>query len=74
MHHRAARLREDDAGLMAEVVNLRRARKAKGRAEKDRAAGANRAKFGTPKPERDLAKAQEEKAQRDLEAQKLEDK
>ena len=33
---------------MADVINLRRARKAKGRAEKDRAANANRAKFGTP--------------------------
>ena len=46
---------------MAEIVNLRRARKAKGRAEKDHAADANRAKFGTAKSERDLAKARAEK-------------
>jgi hypothetical protein len=58
----------------AEIVNLRRARKAKGRAEKGRAAEANRAKFGTAKPERDLARARGEKASRDLESSKLEDK
>ena len=51
---------------MAEIVNLRRARKAKGRAEKDRAAETNRAKFGTAKAERDLVKARETKAARDL--------
>src|SRR6202012_726552 len=61
-HHRAAGLREDDGELVAEIVNLRRARKAKGRAEKDRAADANRAKFGTAKSERDLAKARTDKA------------
>jgi hypothetical protein len=46
---------------MAEIVNLRRARKAKGRAEKDRAADANRAKHGVAKSTRDLAKARAEK-------------
>ena len=56
---------------MAEVINLRRARKAKGRAEKDRAADANRAKFGTAKSERDLAKARADKAAHDLDAQRL---
>ena len=59
---------------MAEIVNLRRTRKTKGRAEKDRAAEANRAKFGTAKSERDLAKARSDKASRDLESSKLEDK
>ncbi|MEI9933043.1 MAG: DUF4169 family protein [Rhizomicrobium sp.] len=59
---------------MAEIVNLRRARKAKGRAEKDRAADASRAKFGTAKSERDLAKARALKTARDLESSKLEDK
>jgi len=59
---------------MAEIVNLRRARKAKGRADKDRAADTNRAKFGTAKSERDLAKARAEKATHDLESSKLEDK
>lgn len=59
---------------MAEIVNLRRARKAKDRADKNRAAEANRAKFGTAKSERDLVKARSEKATHDLESSKLEDK
>ncbi|HTT96460.1 MAG TPA: DUF4169 family protein [Rhizomicrobium sp.] len=56
---------------MAEIVNLRRARKAKGRAEKDRAADANRAKFGTPKSLRAQNLAEAEKAARDVEGHKL---
>lgn len=56
---------------MAEIVNLRRARKAKGRAEKDRAADANRAKFGTPKSLRKRNLADVEKAARDIEGHKL---
>lgn len=56
---------------MAEVVNLRRARKAKGRAEKEREAEANRAKHGTPKAARDLTDARAQKAARDLDAQRL---
>jgi hypothetical protein len=58
---------------MAEIVNLRRARKAKGRAEKNRAAEANRAKFGTAKSERNLAKARAEKAARDTDSHRLDD-
>jgi hypothetical protein len=58
---------------MAEIVNLRRARKAKSRAEKDRAADANRAKFGTAKSERNLAKARAEKAARDTDSHRLDD-
>lgn len=56
---------------MAEIVNLRRARKAKARAEKDKDAEANRALHGTPKRERDLTKLRAEKATRDLDARKL---
>jgi len=56
---------------MAEIVNLRRARKAKVRAEKDRAADAKRVKHGVAKPARDLAKARADKAARDLEANRL---
>ena len=59
---------------MAEIVNLRRARKAKTRADKDRAADANRVKHGVAKPVRDLAKARTDKAAHDLELSKLEDK
>jgi len=59
---------------MAEIVNLRRARKAKSRAEKEREAEVNRAKHGVAKPVRELAKAREERAARDLDAQKLDKK
>jgi len=41
----------------AELINLRRARKAKAKSEKDKAADANRVTHGTPKQLRDLAKA-----------------
>jgi len=58
---------------MAEIVNLRRARKAKGRAGKEREAEANRAKHGTPKAARDLTQARAEKTARDLDAQKLDE-
>ncbi|HWA90556.1 MAG TPA: DUF4169 family protein [Rhizomicrobium sp.] len=55
----------------AELINLRRARKGKARAEKAREAEANRARHGTPKAARDLGKARAEKAARDLDAQRL---
>ncbi len=42
---------------MAEIVNLRRVKKAKARAEKEAGASANRAKHGVAKSERDLAEA-----------------
>ena len=51
---------------MAEIVNLRTARKAKER-EKSRATGdENAAKFGRTKAEKDLEKARADKARRDL--------
>jgi hypothetical protein len=56
---------------MAEIVNLRRVKKAKARAEKSAAADANRIKHGTSKSARDLAKAREDKAAHDLDAQRL---
>jgi len=59
---------------MAKIVNLRRARKAKTRADKDRTAEANRAKFGTAKSECELAKSRSEKVAHDLESSKLDDK
>jgi hypothetical protein len=55
---------------MAEIVNLRRARKQKARTEKDKSAEANRVTHGTPKDLRDLAKARSEKSARDLDAHK----
>jgi len=55
---------------MAEIVNLRQARKAKARGEKAKAADANRTLHGTPKHLRKLAKARSEKSDRDLDAHK----
>ncbi len=57
---------------MGDLVNLRRARKAKARAAAENAASASRAVFGTPKAARDLTKARSEKAKRDLEGGRLE--
>ena len=48
---------------MAEIVNLRQARKRRGRAEKSAEADANRARHGRPKAERGLDAAR--KAQDD---------
>lgn len=51
---------------MAEIINLRAARKAKDR-EQARAKGdENAVKFGRTKAEKDLEKTQAEKAKRDL--------
>lgn len=58
---------------MAEIVNLKRVRKAKARTQKERDAEANRAKHGVAKPVRDLAKARDEKAKRDIDAKKLDE-
>lgn len=58
---------------MAEIVNLRRVRKAKARDEKSREADANRVKHGIAKPVRELAKARAEKQARDVDAHKLEE-
>ena len=56
---------------MAEVVNLRQARKAKSRSEQDIQAAKNRAKFGRPKAERTLAEAKERLNRRRLEEHRL---
>jgi hypothetical protein len=58
---------------MAEIVNLKRVKKAKARAAKDEQSAANRARFGTPKQLRELTKARSEKAAHDLEAGRLDD-
>jgi hypothetical protein len=58
---------------MAELINLRRARKAKAKAEKAKTAEANRVAHGTPKAVRDLAKAKTELAARRLENRRLDD-
>jgi hypothetical protein len=57
---------------LAEIVNLKRARKAKGRAEKEKTAEANRIAHGTPKALRKLSKAHENKAEQRLAGHRLE--
>lgn len=59
---------------MSEIVNLRRARKAKARGEAAAEADANRAKHGITKSVRDLTKARAAKAERDLSVRKLDAK
>ena len=56
---------------MAEIVNLRRARKAKARSDKAAEADANRVKHGVAKDVRDLAKARADKDKRAADAHKL---
>ena len=58
---------------MAELINLRRARKAKARSEKDKTAQANRVAHGTPKALRKLSEAQKDKAEQRLSGHKLKD-
>jgi uncharacterized protein YicC (UPF0701 family) len=57
---------------MAEIVNLRGVRKAKTKAEKEKAADANRVLHGTPKAVKKLAEARTEKARQTLAGHKLE--
>ena len=58
---------------MAEILNLRRARKTRAKAEKEKAAKANRVKHGMPKALRDLGKARSELSARRLENSRLDD-
>jgi hypothetical protein len=53
---------------MAEIVNLRKARKVKARADKEAQAAENRIKFGRPKAERRLSDAERRLGERKLEA------
>jgi len=57
---------------MAELINLRAARKAKDRAAARAKADENAAKFGRTKVEKDLEKARADKARRDLDGAKRE--
>jgi hypothetical protein len=56
---------------MTNIVNLRRARKAKARAAKEEQACQNRAQYGTPTAERKLTKARSEKSAHDLASHRL---
>jgi len=57
--------------MMVNVVNLRRARKAKARTEAEVVAAENRARFGTPKAARALTKARSEKAAKALDSHRI---
>ena len=56
---------------MAEIVNLRRAKKEKARADKEREAASNRVRFGTAKSEQKVTLARSEKERAALESKKL---
>jgi hypothetical protein len=57
---------------MTEIINLRRVRKTKAKAEKAKAADANRVAHGTPKAVKKLAEAQAKKAELALTGHRLE--
>jgi Domain of unknown function (DUF4169) len=58
--------------MTADIINLRRARKAKARAEKERQAEENRRKFGQPKHERKRAQAEKSLGAKRLEGMRRE--
>ena len=55
---------------MAEIVNLRRARKQKARAAAETEAASNRVTYGRTKAERNQSKAEREAADRNLDGHK----
>ena len=57
---------------MAEIINLRRARKDKQRRERDSEAEANRLRFGRTKAQKKLDQQSAERARRSIEAKRLE--
>jgi hypothetical protein len=59
--------------MPGEIVNLRRARKAKSRKDKAAQADANRVKHGVAKSSRALAKARREKDEHVADAHKLDE-
>ena len=58
---------------MAEIINLRKARKKKARAEKEAVAAENRAKFGRPNEEQTQSEASKDLLDRKLDAHRRED-
>ena len=58
---------------MAEIVNLRQARKAKARASKEAEAATNRAKFGRTKTEKQLEAAKQAMTDKRLDGHKREE-
>ncbi|SIQ19729.1 protein of unknown function [Rhizobium sp. RU20A] len=60
--------------MAAEIINLRMARKQKARADKERAADANRAAHGRTKAEKTLTRALKDQADKRLDQGRLEGK
>lgn len=58
---------------MGEIVNLRRAKKAKGRAANEKQAAANRTNYGTPKKLRAQAEAEKRRVDERIDAHRLDD-
>ena len=58
---------------MAEIINLRQARKQQARAEKEARAAENRITFGRTKAEKELARAERDMATRRLDSHKRDD-
>lgn len=58
---------------MVEPINLNKFRKAKAKAEKKQQAKENRILYGATKAEKELLKAEDEKATQDIESKKLDD-
>jgi hypothetical protein len=56
---------------MVEIINLRRARKTKAKAEKEKTAQAKRVLHGTPKALRNLEQARKDKADQKLTSHRL---
>ena len=56
---------------MAEIVNLRRARKDKARQQRESEAEANRRRFGRTKAEKTADKDARERAERDMDGKKI---
>ena len=61
-----------DFSSMAEIVNLRRARKDKARRERDGEAAANRRRFGRTKAEKKAEQDAEDRARRSLDGKLIE--
>lgn len=59
---------------MADLINLRRARKARAKAEKEKTAEVNRVLHGTPKALRNLEQARKDKTDQALAGHRLENK
>jgi hypothetical protein len=66
-------LEYDGIKMTADLINFRKARKTRERAEAEQQAGENRARFGRTKAEKSKEKAEAESAAQRLDAHRLDD-